>query len=331
MRNAFTAGVGALENTTLGMKSGYYGAPEAWRFTVDKSFVHSSYGTFSVGLDFSAMTVKGNYPTALHGQGFTILCGGCLQYVNFLFDATKTVSESNYDDTDGEAPDGSINQDVSEYVIGVKDVRSSAELANTIFNGIAAAREISDVSNSVLIDSNHNLTLHRDSGGKFYISKNGPAMQFLEGTIPNPAKNPLQPVQVGKVYKNPLWIQHGTQAGQRLHVNIGDMRSNALGIDLAEVTTREKANSAIGIIESAIETALDEATNLGAYLQRLETTDENVTTMSENVIAAESTIRDADMAKEMVEYTKYNLLTQSSRTMLAQANQNSSSVMGLLQ
>ena len=129
----------------------------------------------------------------------------------------------------------------------------------------------------------------------------------------------------------PLWVQHGTRAGQHINVYINDMRANALGINNADVTTRENANEAIGIIENAIEIALDEATNLGAYLQRLEYTDTNITTMSENVQQSESTIRDADMAKEMVTYAKSNILTQSAQAMLAQANQNGSAVLRLLQ
>ena len=116
-----------------------------------------------------------------------------------------------------------------------------------------------------------------------------------------------------------------------MHVYIGDLRAQALGINAANVTTRERATDSISIIENAIELALDEATNMGAYLQRLEVTNDNVTVMHENVQRSESTIRDADMAKEMVEYTKNNLLSRSSQTMLAQANQNSSSVLGLLQ
>lgn len=331
IREAFKAGNNARDITTPGLKSGYSGMPPVWRFPLDKNFVSASGGTFSVDLDFSAIKVKGSYPNALNGQGFTILCGGCMQYVNFLFDANKTESESTYDDTDCVAEDGSTNSQASEYTIGVKNVRDSSELADAIFKGIATARSLSAASNSILVDSNHTLTMTRDSSGRISLSKNGPAMQFLEGTIPNPVKNPLPPAQVGRLYKNPLWIQHGTQAGQRVHVNIEDMQSNALGIDAAEVTTKEKANSAIGIIESAIESALDEATNLGAHLQRLETIDANITTMNENVQAAESTIRDADMAKEMTEYAKYNLLKQSSQTMLAQANQNGSAVLGLLQ
>lgn len=78
-------------------------------------------------------------------------------------------------------------------------------------------------------------------------------------------------------------------------------------------------------------TQLNEATQVGSYLQRLEYTDVNITTMGENIQSAESTIRDADMAKEMTEYTKFNVLTQSAQAMLAQANQNSSGVLSLLQ
>ena len=70
---------------------------------------------------------------------------------------------------------------------------------------------------------------------------------------------------------------------------------------------------------------------MGAYLQRLEYTDANVTTMGENVQNSESTIRDADMAKEMTDYTKFNILTQASQSMLAQANQSSGAVLSLLQ
>lgn len=102
-----------------------------------------------------------------------------------------------------------------------------------------------------------------------------------------------------------------------MHIFINNMKSEALGIDEAEVVTRDKATSAIGIIDSAIETALDEATNMGAYLQRLEVSSANIVTMNENAQGSESTIRDADMAKEITEYTKYNLLSQSAQAMLA--------------
>ena len=99
----------------------------------------------------------------------------------------------------------------------------------------------------------------------------------------------------------------------------------------ANVTNKHDAKVSIRIVDGALDYALDEATRLGAYLQRLEYTQENVTTQNENVQGAESTIRDADMAKEMTEYTKQNVIMQASQSMLAQANQNLSSVLSLLQ
>ena len=97
------------------------------------------------------------------------------------------------------------------------------------------------------------------------------------------------------------------------------------------VTTKHGANVAIRVIDGALDYALGWATQVGAYLQRLDYTDSNVVTMNENTQAAESAIRDADMAKEMTEYTKNNVLLQAAQSMLAQANQNSSAVLSLLQ
>ena len=128
-----------------------------------------------------------------------------------------------------------------------------------------------------------------------------------------------------------LWIQHGTKAGQHMNIFINDMHNAALGTDAADVTTKDRAIASIDYIDVAIEYALDEATNVGAYLQRMEYTEANVTNESENAQSSESTIRDADMAKEMVEYTKYNVISQASQAMLAQANQSMSSVLSLLQ
>lgn len=86
-----------------------------------------------------------------------------------------------------------------------------------------------------------------------------------------------------------------------------------------------------GAIDAALDYLIDAATQIGAQIAAMEYTENNVVTMSENTQAAESTIRDADMAKEMSEYTKANVLTQAAQSMLAQANQSSSSILDLLQ
>lgn len=104
-----------------------------------------------------------------------------------------------------------------------------------------------------------------------------------------------------------------------------------LTLDDISIITQKEANIAIRVLDGAIDYALYQATQIGSYLQKMEYTESNIVTMSENVQASESAIRDADMAKGMTEYTKANVLVQSARSMLAQANQNSSDVLSLLQ
>ncbi len=128
----------------------------------------------------------------------------------------------------------------------------------------------------------------------------------------------------------PLIIHTGTNANQNLSVWIRDMRASSMGLDNVKVTPREAALAALSKLDSAVNYALNENTRMGAYQSRLEFTIDNLTTASENTQASESVIRDADMAKEMTEYTKNNVLTQSAQAMLAQANQNSSNVLNLL-
>jgi flagellin len=135
---------------------------------------------------------------------------------------------------------------------------------------------------------------------------------------------------------NSIVLQVGTKANQAIKVGLTDMRSNALGLKGSDgktlnVSTQAKANAAINVLDNAVQKALDQQTTIGSVESRLEYTSSNLTTASENVQSSESTIRDADMAKEMTEYTKNNVLLQAAQSMLAQANQSSSSVLSLLQ
>ena len=135
---------------------------------------------------------------------------------------------------------------------------------------------------------------------------------------------------------NSINLQIGTKANQTIKVGLTDMKAQALGLQgkdnsTIQVGNQEQANAAINVLDAAIQKALDQQTTIGAVQSRLEYTQSNLTTASENVTAAESTIRDADMAKEMTEYTKNNVLMQAAQSMLAQANQSSSNVLSLLQ
>ena len=135
---------------------------------------------------------------------------------------------------------------------------------------------------------------------------------------------------------NSINLQVGAKANQTIKVGLTDMKAQALGLQgsdnkTLQVGNQKQANAAINVLDSAIQKALDQQTTIGAVQSRLEYTQSNLTTASENVTAAESTIRDADMAKEMTEYTKNNVLMQAAQSMLAQANQSSSNVLSLLQ
>jgi len=135
---------------------------------------------------------------------------------------------------------------------------------------------------------------------------------------------------------NSMNFQIGTRANQAIRVGMTDMRAQALGLQGSDgatlnISTRDKANAAINVLDNAISKALDQQTTIGAVQSRLNYTSQNLTTASENVQASESTIRDVDMARAMTNYTKNNVLMQAAQAMLAQANQSSSGVLSLLQ
>jgi len=130
--------------------------------------------------------------------------------------------------------------------------------------------------------------------------------------------------------------QIGTRANQAINASFSDIHAEALGLisaqgETVQVTTRADAKRALTIFDNAIEKVLGQLTTIGALQSRMEYTVRNLTTNEENLTNALSVIRDADMAKEMTNFTKNNILTQAAQAMLAQANQNSSQVLSLLQ
>jgi flagellin len=130
---------------------------------------------------------------------------------------------------------------------------------------------------------------------------------------------------------NTLLMQIGANEGQDMSVSIGDMRSSALEVNSIDVTSSTNAKAAITTVQDAITTVSSERAKLGAVQNRLEHTIKNLDTSAENLQASESRIRDVDMAAEMMEFTKQNILQQAATAMLAQANQAPQSVLQLLQ
>ena len=192
---------------------------------------------------------------------------------------------------------------------------ANREKAITITSGSAGTRfQLSGITFSV-----------SDSKGQVKKSVNAVLDNFTESVR-----------AVNKSNDNAITLQVGTKANQAIKIGLTDMRSEALGLkastgETISVATQKNANAAVNVLDNALQKALDQQTDIGAVQMRLEMTSQNLVTSSQNVQSSESTIRDADMAKEMTEFTKNNVLLQAAQSMLAQANQSSSNVLSLLQ
>ncbi|WP_054942260.1 flagellin [Paenibacillus ihuae] len=151
----------------------------------------------------------------------------------------------------------------------------------------------------------------------------------LKGLVLN-AKGADASTSTITINKDELSMQIGANENQTLKISVEDMRAASIGVDAIDVTTASKASSSITTINKALETVSGERAKLGAYQNRLEHTINNLNTSSENLTAAESRVRDVDMAKEMMQQTKNNILAQAAQAMLAQANQQPQGVLQLL-
>lgn len=128
-----------------------------------------------------------------------------------------------------------------------------------------------------------------------------------------------------------LTLQIGASATETLTVAIEKMDATALGVGTIDISDQDRASAAIDAIETAINTVSTQRASLGALQNRLEHTINNLDVTAENMNSANSRIRDTDMAKTMMEYTKTNVVTQAAQAMLTQANQQPQAILQLLQ
>ncbi len=130
-----------------------------------------------------------------------------------------------------------------------------------------------------------------------------------------------------------ITLQVGANEGQTMSFSIGDMSASALGVNASKVNVKSQTGASDGIkyIDEAIEKVSKQRSLLGAVQNRLEHTIANLDNTAENLQSAESTVRDVDMAEEMVQFSKNNILQQAGQSMLAQANQSTQGVLSLLQ
>ncbi|HUH43920.1 MAG TPA: flagellin [Treponemataceae bacterium] len=134
-----------------------------------------------------------------------------------------------------------------------------------------------------------------------------------------------------------MWFHVGANMDQRMSAFIGTMTASALGLrsigseEILTLAAPDDANASIGVLDEALKKINKQRADLGAYQNRLDFTVKGIDIAAENLQAAESRIRDTDMASQMVEFTKNQILTQAGTAMLAQANARSQSVLSLLQ
>lgn len=195
------------------------------------------------------------------------------------------------------------------------------------FRGFAAKNEGADAS--VTFGGADAGTNYVAIGNTFTIVDSGNNINGLQFKI-DANKTFTNPTTITVDQNNSLSLQIGANANQMMGITIGDMRASALGVDNIDVSSATNATSGITTINNAIETVSAERSKLGAYQNRLEHTINNLGTSAENLTASESRIRDVDMAKEMMEFTKMNILSQAAQAMLAQANQAPQGVLQLL-
>lgn len=168
-------------------------------------------------------------------------------------------------------------------------------------------------------------------GGAVTLTDGDASIEVDFGTFNLGTTNTTKAITVDSTtVDNSASIQIGSNQGQSMSVNISDMSANALNVNAINLNTQAGADAAITTIDGAIESVSTERSKLGAFQNRLEHTINNLGTASENLQAAESRIRDVDMAAEMMEFTKTNILQQAATAMLAQANQAPQSVLQLL-
>ncbi len=287
-------------------------------------------------------------------SGFDLSAGGTVEIsgVNLTFT----------DDTEGAGSVTIAGTPPGEYTVSLKGTGNADEYTVTLKdkegNAIAETTSTIDASTAADTVSVGGMVLTWDSGttveeGESIVDVETDATFVMTDSQGNTvesvtiADNTTGEVEVGglklafddtlangattvNVINNSISFQIGANAKQTTSVDIDEMSADSLGVDEIDVTTTAGATSAIDSIDAAITAVSAQRAKLGAVQNRLDHTINNLTTSEENLSAAESRIRDVDIAKEMMTYTTKNVLQQTAQSMLAQANQQPQNVLSLL-
>lgn len=238
-----------------------------------------------------------------------------------------------------------INKDTTSVTINGKNYTIANDGAKaTMYN--AAGKQVTAIDGAKVTVTKDSITMQQiytvDAKGNV-TNKGGAAVGQIDYNNGVSTPNSYQHGSANLTYADSITLQVGARSKDAVDFNfsyvtsgIGELKADldisarGLGTDQLSLATQEDANAAIDKIDNAInKTSMVRAT-FGSIQNRMEHKIENLTTTNENLTDAESTIRDTDMASEMLNYTKYNILQQAAQSMLAQANQQPQSVLQLL-
>lgn len=279
---------------------------------------------YSYQLDFSNVKSKGDW-NKLHNAGFTFVCTlGCKQEFTFKFDKNS----SGIKDKTPNANIASGRKENSKvFTVGTSGYSTGEDFVRGLLSFISS---IGGSGNThVGHDNQIGTTNYSDLivyGGKAGSNDDG----YL--VVGKPEITEIEVPAGGSDLKGKILdIQAGANTDQLIELIIPHIDSEELGMDRIRVTSSNEATESIGYVDEMIGIVSTERSRIGAYTNRLEYTYSNADNMEENLQSSESRIRDADMAEEMMDFSKNNIIMQAAQSLLAQVNSNTSNILGLLQ
>ncbi|MBR1737587.1 MAG: hypothetical protein IJ736_11335, partial [Firmicutes bacterium] len=317
---------GAMQTVIGGQKS-YLTKGATYTDLVDASGNAANVSNLaSYTLDFSDITSAAQW-SELDGYAFTFNCSlGCQQEFTFKFNnSTSGIA----DKTEGANIDrgGTANNKVFE--VGTLGYENGAAFVSALQTKIQSLSSTSHVGHDNEISFSSDMTRITISGSSGGGGNNG----YVIAGIPTVTETGREVTSYEYDYtdmQQDLILHIGANKDQIMELDMPYITVGELGIGSLDVSTRNGAETSIGQIANGLKYVAEERARMGAYMNRLEYTSNNLQVTSENLSAARSRIEDADMAKEMMEFTRTNVLEQAATSMLAQSNAVPQNVLQLL-
>ncbi len=285
-------------------------------------------------IDFSGITSENI--AKLNNQGFSFNCSqNCAEVFDFKFKTDGTPSSA-------ENLDGKVTH---RYILDISDCSTGAEVVDRLYLYVQANPPTGNGATSALttgalsVSHSNQMIKSPDGNGLIIYSTSGKGSEAVaKSAFPKSGNLTSGKIDCsdltnlsGNEVLNKIRIQCNSGEEDYVMINTRRMNATLIGVNNIDITSQSGALTAIGKIKKASEIISSERSDMGAYQNRLEHAFNNVKNIEENTQAAESQIRDTDMATEMVKYSNDSILAQAGTTMLAQANQLQESVMKLLE